>query len=303
MKLTIWTALITAVSAQSYRLTDSYTGNNFFSKFDFFTGDDPNHGFVDYQSQSSAQSRGLISSTSDYVIIAADATNVYPRSARGRPSVRIESINSYTTGLFVADIEHMPGNACGIWPAFWTLGSDPWPQNGEIDIIEEINLNANNQYTLHSGDGACSISGYSGAGRISSGNCQTTNNGNVVNTAGCTIQPPSVNNYGNNFNNNNGGTYVMQWTNSVINFWFFQRGQQPETLTSGSPDVGQLGTPDASFNGCDIGSHFRDNRLIINTNFCGDWGKLTNSINKYLYLTNHFSQLVEMACTHHSVRW
>ena len=53
----------------------------------------------------------------------------------GRPSIRLESKNSYTHGLFVADIQHMPDSICGVWPAFWTLGSGTWPYNGEIVSI------------------------------------------------------------------------------------------------------------------------------------------------------------------------
>ena len=39
-------ALIATSSAQTYVLTDNYTPSNFFSKFNFFTGKDPNDGFV-----------------------------------------------------------------------------------------------------------------------------------------------------------------------------------------------------------------------------------------------------------------
>ncbi len=58
----------------------------------------------------------------------------------GRPSVRIESAKSWTHGLFIADIKHMPTtkttSGCGTWPAFWTLGDGTWPLHGEIDIVE-----------------------------------------------------------------------------------------------------------------------------------------------------------------------
>jgi hypothetical protein len=33
--------------------------------------------------------------------------------------------------MFVADIPHMPGSACGAWPAYWFFGPN-WPSHGEI---------------------------------------------------------------------------------------------------------------------------------------------------------------------------
>ena len=224
-----------------------------------------------YQSEDSATQLGLISISPTSVRFGVDSSNVVSETSRGRPSVRIQSYNSFTDGLFVADIAHMPGDACGIWPSFWTLGAGTWPQNGEIDIIEGVNLNTKNLYTLHTGDGTCEISPTGETGTQLSSDCTTTQNGQIVNTAGCSIQANVQNNYGDAFNNNQGGTYVMQWTNTFINMWFFPRGQEPATLNSPSPDVSQFGIPDANFAGCDIGSYFADNSLVFGTNFCGDW--------------------------------
>ena len=74
----------------------------------------------------------------------------------GRDSVRIESKKSYTKGLFIVDVKHMPGGVCGTWPAFWSLGSGEWPKNGEIDIIEGVNTNNVNKYVLHT-DTNCKV--------------------------------------------------------------------------------------------------------------------------------------------------
>jgi hypothetical protein len=77
---------------------------------------------------------------------------------RGRKSVRLEGYSTYTHGLIIADIAHMPENACGAWPSFWMLGPN-WPSSGEIDIVEGVNFGSQAQYTLHSNgpSGTCSV--------------------------------------------------------------------------------------------------------------------------------------------------
>jgi hypothetical protein len=101
----------------AYRLVDNYNSGNFFNSFDFYSGSDPTHGYVNYQSQGNAQSRGLINNNNGQVYMGVDHTTVNPGSP-GRASVRVSSKKAYNHGLFIADIQHMPGNACGVWPAF-----------------------------------------------------------------------------------------------------------------------------------------------------------------------------------------
>ncbi|RYY77614.1 glycosyl hydrolase family protein [archaeon] len=78
-----------------------------------------------------------------------DYTNIVSQYSRGRDSIRLESTNTFTKGLFILDLDHMP-HGCGSWPAFWTVGSN-WPYNGEIDVIENIHESNVNQQTLHTG--------------------------------------------------------------------------------------------------------------------------------------------------------
>lgn len=174
----------------------------------------------------------------------------------------------------------MPGAACGVWPAFWTLGSGTWPANGEVDILEQVNLATNNQVVLHTSDNCTMTSGEAlspivdvKTNKAGSGNCAVP-----YSSSGCPVQASVPNNYGDAFNKNGGGYYVMQWTGDFIKVWFFSRATissaVKSTLEDEFPDVSKLGTPQAAFlgnPGCDVDSHFKSHRLVFDTTFCGDW--------------------------------
>jgi len=84
---------------------------------------DPTGGFVDYQTQAAALSKGLIgyNPTAKRSYMGVDSAKVLSpiQSAtnRGRASIRIESKKKYTRGMFIADLYHVPQQACGVWPA------------------------------------------------------------------------------------------------------------------------------------------------------------------------------------------
>ncbi|APA14232.1 hypothetical protein SS1G_11977 [Sclerotinia sclerotiorum 1980 UF-70] len=265
--LTIFTFITSITALEKYQLEEKYSGDNFFDAFNFFTAPDPTHGFVTYVSESAASQQGLISVRSDGVYMGVDFKTVLSPSGAGRNSVRIESKKSWTHGLFVADLGHVPGGACGSWPAMWTVG-DNWPYNGEIDIIEGVNLQNHNLMSLHSGP-TCSVAGSGQTGTLQSANCN--NFANPVGV-GCGISDPRTNSYGTGFNLNGGGIYAMEWTSCYIRVYFFPAGTSPADINGANPDPSKWGTPVANFQGdCDIDSHFRENRLIFDTTFCGDW--------------------------------
>ncbi|OCL09182.1 glycoside hydrolase family 16 protein [Glonium stellatum] len=261
--------LFARVSATAYILEDSYSGANFFDGFNFNSNADPTHGYVKYLDYSDAKSAGLISTTLTSAKMGVDHTNNYTSSDQGRPSVRIETKKSYTHGLFIADIQHMPGSICGMlgsWPAFWSLGSGVWPANGEIDIIEGVNMNTNDLMVLHTADN-CSIAGSGQSGTLNSDVCDVS-----YSTSGCSVTPSGSATYGTAFNNANGGVYAVEWTSAAIKMWLFPRGSIPTSITLGLPDTSTFGTPQANFAGsCDIDSHFYNHTFIFDTTFCGDW--------------------------------
>jgi len=87
---------------------------------------DPTNGFVDYQSESAAttgdwgggKALAFTDPATNETYLGVDYKNTIPSGQRGRPSVRLESVKTYTYGLFIVDLTHMPGSICGTWPAF-----------------------------------------------------------------------------------------------------------------------------------------------------------------------------------------
>jgi Ricin-type beta-trefoil lectin domain/Glycosyl hydrolases family 16 len=69
-----------------------------------------------------------------------------------------------------------PGNGVGYWPAFWMLGPGQWPENGEIDIMEDVNALSEVAGTIHCGTypgGPCNEGNGIGSGLHACGGCQT----------------------------------------------------------------------------------------------------------------------------------
>ena len=82
--------------------------------------------------------------------------------------------------------------------------------------------------------------------------------------------------FGENFNNNGGGVYALQWTDDALNAWFFPRGSVPSDVsaTSNSPDPSGWGLPMASYpaSSCNFGEFFSAQTIILNINICGSFG-------------------------------
>ncbi|KAJ9302065.1 CAZyme family GH16 [Paecilomyces variotii] len=250
----------------AYSLSESFDGSNFFDNFEFNAGEDPTHGFVTYLTQEAAQQQGLVNITSSgSVYMGVDSHTILdPTSGPGRSSVRVQSKKTYTNGLFVVDIQHIPGSACGIWPAFWSVGSN-WPAGGEIDIIEGVNMATQNEMVLHT-QGDCKITNTVMTGTLTADQCSVADG-----TSGCTIEG-TEDSFGTGFNDVQGGVYAMEWTDDFIKIWFFQRNAIPQSIQNGKPDTSTFGTPMGNFQGsCNMTEEFLAQTFIFDTTFCGDW--------------------------------
>jgi len=69
-----------------------------------------------------------------------------------------------------------PNGGTGYWPAFWMLGPGQWPENGEIDIMEDVNALSELSGTVHCGvdpNGPCNEPDGIGSGLVGCGGCQS----------------------------------------------------------------------------------------------------------------------------------
>ncbi|KAJ5772731.1 hypothetical protein N7457_007627 [Penicillium paradoxum] len=258
------------MAAAKYTLLDSYDATNFFDGFEFRNGTGSG-GFAHYVDAATAEAKSLAGIRDGQVYLSVD--NQTENTTGGRDSVRVITSNVYTNGVYIADIAHMPGNECGIWPAYWTSGPN-WPNSGEIDIIEGINLQKTPVITLHTGENCTVTNTGSAAGSVlTDADCDSTVSG------GCSQSTVNTQAYGDGFNAINGGVYTMQWTTTAISVWFFPRGSIPADIAAGTPTPSTWGTPLTRFEAseCDFASHFKSNDIIFNTNLCGWAGNVWSS--------------------------
>lgn len=127
---------ISDIHARStYNLIDRYDSSNWMSKFDVQAISDPTRmillhvtvgsstnklwidGYVDYVDAQDAQNLGLYKIEGDKVYMGVDTSSTLDPNGQGRKSVRVQSKATYNQVLVVTDIAHVPGSACGSWPA------------------------------------------------------------------------------------------------------------------------------------------------------------------------------------------
>ncbi|KAK8058597.1 hypothetical protein PG994_009045 [Apiospora phragmitis] len=269
--MSLATLMLALSSTDALSLKRTYAGSNFFDGFKFMTDDDPTEGFVEYLPRNEAESRGLATVDGNQVRIKADSTTTYSTNDKGRASIRLEAFDTFENGLLIADIAHMPGSACGIWPAFWTFNFDEDPY-GEIDILEGAMFQDGNAVSLWTSE-ECQFTNI--GSKEERNNC----NMNVPDGRGCGSMGPS-NSYGTPFNDVGGGVYAMYLQSQRLRVWFFANAAVPADARSDSPNPDAWGAPISDFQtrngGCDVAQTFHTQSVIINTDFCGsgvdqDW--------------------------------
>ncbi|KJK84530.1 hypothetical protein H634G_00051 [Metarhizium anisopliae BRIP 53293] len=259
-------------AAVQWYLEDTYNSTNFFDKFDFMTFDDPNSGYVNYLGRTEAIDAGLAAVQDKEVILKVDSKTTIAKGAkiRGRDSVRLESKARLNQGLMIARFTHLPQSACGTWPAFWTVG-DTWPQDGEIDIIENWNLRGVNNPAFHMANtaayGSCRIDSADQSGGLITPNCdnQYTDYSTQWLNQGCVVED-------NGPSGGSGGVYAMEWTSDFIKIYSWFPNQVPSNIGSSSPDTSSWGAPTMYLRKdlCNIDKIFKPQRIVLNIAMCGN---------------------------------
>lgn len=137
-----------------------------------------------------------------------------------------------------------------------------------MDIFEGVNLQTQNQMTLHTSAG-CTKGSAAETGTQLSTDCNANDNGN----AGCGVQDPSTDSFAAGFANAGGGVWATLWDTTGINIWFWTRSAIPADLNSGAPDPTTWGTPTGSWpaSTCNPSTYFTQQQLVFDTTLCGAW--------------------------------
>jgi len=267
--------ILSIVDAQTrtYTISNNYTGSTFFEGWDFVQGvDNTSWGNVLFQSGSDAKAQNLTYiNGANNAIIKVDNSTVGTSPTYGRASIKMSTQAAVNQGsLILFQATHMP-YGCSVWPGFWTLGGDDsnWPQYGEIDIVENVNLATYNQYSLHTSQGCYHPPSATGneTGWIVQADCWNSTNFN----AGCIVVENKQNNYGQGFAQNGGGAYAVLWNDEGFRFWFFPRSAIPSDFSSASPKPAGWGSPGAFYptSNCNSTRFFGPQSIFLEIDICG----------------------------------
>mmetsp|Transcript_12383 Transcript_12383/g.30898 ORF Transcript_12383/g.30898 Transcript_12383/m.30898 type:complete len:419 (+) Transcript_12383:63-1319(+) len=261
----------------AYKLDWAAQGHSFFDGWTFLN-EDVNHGSAEYLSREPAVQAGVVAAHATHAIVRAGEAS--PQYKYKRQSARIQSNKAWKTFLVTMDYTHVP-YGCGVWPAFFTLAPDaPWPNGGEIDILEYVNMEQSKS-SVHMGPGCTlnkdKVNKYGGMPDRNdmNYNCLT----NYPDNLGCA--PNKWMRTGQQWAEHP-GVVALEWTEDFLKMFWIPKWEIPHDLTSDHPDTSTWDRWVYSYypmkeSGCSPDS-IKPQKLLMQIGFCGDWAGKTWSL-------------------------
>lgn len=266
----------------TYGLDWQAKGEGFFEAFDFMIGDG-NHGASDFAgSYEDAKRLGVVESTSSYSVLRSGSTS---DKAFKRVTAKIATKKSWKHFLAAVRFNHVP-YGCGVWPAFFTLGTgSEWPHGGEMDILEYVN-DQGSMTSFHTSH-ECKLDPKKvnkyrpmpdsnlAANNYSSYNCLTRYCATCT-SLGCApnVMPLLT---GEQWAQRP-GVFAMERTPRFTKLFFIPAGQEPRDLVHGEPKPEGWDKwiisyyPFGDSDGCpDADNIMAPQQFVFQIAFCGDW--------------------------------
>lgn len=271
----------------SYVLDAGMQGERFFDFWDFNT-QDMNNGASEFVDSDTAVKDGLAQAFPTHTIVRTGLKDWFHK----RKSVKLNTKGKWERFLMTMHFTHVPFGH-GVWPSFWTDGDD-WPNNGELDLLEWANIDAN-KVSFHTGGGPnrCKLD----AATLNKPGCpqfpDVNGGGYDCHTdywtkpkmLGCgpySTQAPRFN--GEQWSQNP-GVVAAQFTDAFIKVFYIPEAEMPSDLSEGVPNPDAwdkwilsyypFSASERAVPGSCPNRPFGPQKLVLSIELCGDWAGKT----------------------------
>jgi hypothetical protein len=140
------------------------------------TGPGSSFGTGEIETMTNSTSNGYLDGNGNFDITALGSGSSWTSARVQTTSANVGAPSGGELEVTASIKQPSPANGLGYWPAFWMLGPGQWPENGEIDIMEDVNALSEVSGTVHCGvdpGGPCNEPNGVGSGLRSCSGCQS----------------------------------------------------------------------------------------------------------------------------------